>query len=77
MKSPWHPTYTLTPTTASALMEIESARTALEHTPLPLAIQEELRHRARIRSTHYSTRIEGNRQVRDTAPGPWGKLYGA
>ncbi len=59
--------YTLTPATASALMEIESARTAVEQTPLPLTVQEELRRRARIRSTHYSTRIEGNRLTLDEA----------
>ena len=53
MKSPWHPTYTLTPATASALMRIESARTAVEHTSLPPAVLEELCHRARVRSTHY------------------------
>ena len=64
---PWHPTYTLTPATASALMQIESARTAIEHTPLPPAVQEELRHRARVRSTHYSTRIEGNRLTLEEA----------
>lgn len=53
MKNPWHPTYTSPPATASALMQIESARTAVEHTALPPAVQEELRRRARIRSTHY------------------------
>ena len=53
MKSPWHPTYTLTPATASALMQIESARTAVEHTSLPPAVQKELRRLARVRSTHY------------------------
>ena len=57
----WQPTYTITPTIASALMEIEAARAVVEHTPLSLAAQAELRHRAHIRSTHYSTRIEGNR----------------
>lgn len=57
----WQPTYTITPTIASALMEIEAARAVVEHIPLSLAAQAELRHRARIRSTHYSTRIEGNR----------------
>jgi len=67
MKSPWHPTYTLTPTVASALMQIESARTAVEHTSLPPAVQEELRHRARVRSTHHSTRIEGNRLTLEEA----------
>jgi len=62
---PWHPTYTLTH--ASALMQIESARTVVEHTQLPSAVQQELRRRARIRSTHYSTRIEGNRLTLDEA----------
>jgi len=57
----WQPTYTITPAIARALMEIEAARAVVEHTPLSLATQAELRHRARIRSTHYSTRIEGNR----------------
>ena len=47
----WQPNYTITPATASGLMEIEAAR----------AVQAELRRRARVRSTHYSTRIEGNR----------------
>jgi len=42
-------------------MEIEAARVAVERTALPLAAEAELRRRARIRSTHYSTRIEGNR----------------
>lgn len=57
----WQPTYTITPTIASALMKIEAARAVVEHIPLSLAAQAELRYRARIRSTHYSTRIEGNR----------------
>ncbi|MEN6307968.1 MAG: Fic family protein [Anaerohalosphaeraceae bacterium] len=57
----WNPVYTISPAIARALMEIEAARTAVEHTPLSPAAQAELRYRARIRSTHYSTRIEGNR----------------
>jgi Fic family protein len=57
----WLPRYTLTPAIARALMEIEAARAVVEQTPLPPAAEAELRHRARIRSTHYSTRIEGNR----------------
>jgi len=63
----WQPTYTITPTIASALMEIEAARAVVEHIPLSLAAQAELRHRARIRSTHYSTRIEGNRLTLEEA----------
>jgi len=57
----WHPRYTLTPVIARNLMEIEAARAVVEHTPLPPAVEAELRRRARVRSTHYSTRIEGNR----------------
>jgi len=58
---PWRPRYTLTPAIARALMDIEAARAVVEHTPLPPAAEAELRRRTRIRSTHYSTRIEGNR----------------
>lgn len=57
----WLPLYTLTPAIARALMEIEAACAVIEHTPLTPAAEAELRRIARIRSTHYSTRIEGNR----------------
>ena len=57
----WHPRYVITPAIAQGLMEIEAARAVVEETPLPLAVEAELRRRARIRSTHFSTRIEGNR----------------
>jgi hypothetical protein len=43
----------------------------LEHTPLPPAAQEELRRKARLRSTHYSTRIEGNRLTLAEAERRW------
>ena len=42
-------------------MDIEAARVVVESTTLPPAVQAELTRRARIRATHYSTRIEGNR----------------
>ncbi len=58
---PWQPRYTLTPTVARCLMEIEAAKAVVERTPLTPAARDELRRRARLRSTHYSTRIEGNR----------------
>src|SRR4030042_2550532 len=57
----WKPKFVLTPSIAKNLMEIEAARTAVELIQVPLDIEAELRRRARIRSTHYSTRIEGNR----------------
>ncbi|HVR97657.1 MAG TPA: Fic family protein [Thermoanaerobaculia bacterium] len=59
--SAWKPRYTLSPAVVRALLEVEAARAAVEHTPIPAAVEEELRRRARLRSTHYSTRIEGNR----------------
>ena len=58
---PWQPRYTLTPEIARRLMEIEAARAVVEQITLPPALQSEIRNRARLRSTHYSTRIEGNR----------------
>ena len=59
--APWNPVYTISPTIARGLMEIEAAKAVVDHTPLSPAIEAELRYKARIRSTHYSTRIEGNR----------------
>ena len=59
--SPWQPRYSLTSAIAKGLMDIEAARTVVEHTPLSPAAEIELRRQARLRSTHYSTRIEGNR----------------
>lgn len=57
----WRPVYTISPAVARALMEIEAAKAVVESTPLPPAVEVELRHKARVRSTHFSTRIEGNR----------------
>jgi cell filamentation protein, protein adenylyltransferase len=57
----WQPRYELTLAMARSLMEIEAARAVVEQIPLPPAVQSELRRQARVRSTHYSTRIEGNR----------------
>ena len=59
--SAWKPVYAITPKVARLLMEIETARAEIEHTPLPPTVEAELRRQARVRSTHYSTRIEGNR----------------
>lgn len=57
----WAPRYTLSASIAAALMEIEAARAVVEALTLPVTVQAELRRRARLRATHYSTRIEGNR----------------
>ena len=67
MSEPWQPQYSITPQLARWLMEIESARAIVEYNPLPPAIEAQLRQQARIRATHYSTRIEGNRLTLEQA----------
>ncbi len=57
----WKPHYQLNINIVRALMDIEAARAVVEKTPLSPSILAEIRHMARIRSTHYSTQIEGNR----------------
>lgn len=42
-------------------MEIEAAKAIVENVPLSPAVEAQLRYNARVRSTHYSTRIEGNK----------------
>lgn len=61
MVSQWQPKYSITSSIARNLMEIEAARVVVESAHLPPAAQAELTRKARIRATHYSTRIEGNR----------------
>lgn len=57
----WQPHFSITPAIASRLMAIEAVRVAVEHTPMAPAAEAELRRQVRLRATHYSTRIEGNR----------------
>ena len=57
----WQPHYSITPDMALRLMEIEGARAVVDRMSLSPAVESELRRRARVRSIHYSTRIEGNR----------------
>ena len=57
----WKPTYSITSEIARSLMEIEAAKAVIDATPISPAVESELRHKARLRSTHYSTQIEGNR----------------
>ncbi len=63
----WQPEFTITPAAARWLMEIEAARAVIESLPLPAAVAAEVRRRARVRATHYSTRIEGNRLTLEEA----------
>jgi Fic family protein len=53
--------FELTSEIVRALQTIERARAEVQLTVLPPAVAEGLRQRARVRSTHFSTRIEGNR----------------
>ncbi len=52
---------TFTAAIVRSLQTIERVRETVRLTILPLMIAERLRFQAHIRSTHYSTRIEGNR----------------
>jgi Fic family protein len=53
--------FTFTPEIVRSLQVIERARAEVSLTVLPPALAESLRLHARVRSTHFSTRIEGNR----------------
>jgi len=53
--------FTFTPSIIRHLQTIERAREQVRLTLLPPVVAERLRLAARVRSTHYSTRIEGNR----------------
>ena len=61
MRDLWQPRFTITPAMTRDLMAIEAARAVVERVPLTPAAEAQLRREARLRSTHYSTRIEGNR----------------
>jgi Fic family protein len=53
--------FTFTPAIVKYLQTIERVRETIRLTILPPMIAEQLRFQAHARSTHYSTRIEGNR----------------
>jgi Fic family protein len=53
--------FTFTPTIVKYLQTIERVRETVRLTILPPIIAEQLRMQAHVRSTHYSTQIEGNR----------------
>jgi Fic family protein len=57
---PFNPQYTITPEIALALTRIETSRCAVEYLPVSVGLLHGLRQSARLKSTHYSTRIEGN-----------------
>ena len=57
----WNPNFRFNSAITRALMDIEAAKAVIGQSHLSPFILTELRHKARVRSTHYSTRIEGNR----------------
>lgn len=63
----WEPKYQLNTKAARALMEIEAERTLSGQVHFSPAREAELRRQVRIRSSHFSTRIEGNRLTLDEA----------
>lgn len=63
----WQPKYEITNSTANELTRIEAARVVVETAGLPPSAIAELSRQARIRATHYSTRIEGNRLTLEEA----------
>lgn len=67
------PNFEITPAIAKALMAIEADRQAIDQLPVDVEMVTSLRETARLRATHYSTQIEGNRlteaQVRQALRG--------
>jgi hypothetical protein len=59
------PHYTITSKVANSLMRIEAVKERVLHLPLMPTVLASLRETARLVTTHYSTRIEGNRLVLD------------
>jgi Fic family protein len=55
------PVFRITPAIAKSLMSIEASREAVAALPVDVAMLTSLRETARLRATHYSTQIEGNR----------------
>lgn len=69
---PFSPNYTISPQLAASLMEIERIRNHVEILPVTPGVLKTLRETARLLSTHYSTRIEGNRLTEDEIRGVLG-----
>jgi Fic family protein len=60
-KSAFKPKYSITPKIADALMRIAALKEAINNLPITPQLMKTLRETARLKSTHYSTQIEGNR----------------
>ncbi|HET6230058.1 MAG TPA: Fic family protein [Longimicrobiaceae bacterium] len=60
-ESGWNPLWHYNDSIVASLTEIARASAAVEQHAWSPLVEEEIRFRARLRSTHFSTRIEGNR----------------
>jgi Fic family protein len=60
-KASFNPKYTITGRIASSLMKLEALKESINHLPVTPHLIKMLRETARLKSTHYSTQIEGNR----------------
>lgn len=58
---PYKPNYTINNAILNAISGIESLNTFISKTDILPICEKKLRHQTKIKSTHYSTRIEGNR----------------
>jgi len=67
MTMTWTPRFTITPRISQGLMLIEAARALADHIAFSQEAKSELRRRARLRSAHFSTQIEGNRLTLEEA----------
>jgi Fic family protein len=59
------PSFSITQSTANALMAIEGDRQAIMALPINVEVLAGLRRSARLTATHYSTQIEGNRLTQE------------
>ncbi len=66
-KSFWKPSYVLSEAMIRDLMAIQASREAVANTHLPPSVASSLQYQARLRSSHFSTRIEGNRLTLEEA----------
>jgi len=59
------PKFEISPTLSKFLMDIEASRQAVSSLPVTLHVLTSLRESARLKATHYSTQIEGNRLTQE------------
>src|SRR3972149_2969006 len=60
-KVTFKPNFVITPSIATLLIRIEAIKHIVENLPITHATLSHLKEEARLASTHYSTKIEGNR----------------